>query len=139
MSKLINTIFDKRCPRQLSCAPSSYCPLAVQRLKAIRHAGRELTEEEEAGLSGCPYAINCQMTNYCFFKFIRDFSPDDKPLSEMEIAHFCSISVDTVKKVEKRALAKMRETEDIKEIITNADGEQIMDDRDFDPEWEIPR
>jgi hypothetical protein len=130
---------DARCPRSLETTPDSFCSLAVQRLKAIRHAGRELNEEEEALLPGCPYAINHQLANYCFFKFIRDFSPDDKPLSEMEIAHFCSISVDTVKKVEKRALAKMRETEDIKEIITNANGEQIMDDRDLDPEWEIPR
>lgn len=133
------TKFDTRCPRQLSSAPNSYCSLAVQRLKAIRHAGRELTEEEESLLPGCPYAINHQLANYCFFKFIKDFSPDEKPLSDMEIAHFCSLSVETVKKVEKRALAKMRDTSDIKEIIQGADGEQIMDDRDLDPEWEIPR
>lgn len=131
--------FDKRCPRSLSNAPDSYCPLAVQRLKAIRHVGRELTEEEESLLPGCPWSISHQLSNYCFFKFIKDFSPDDKPLSDMEIAHFCSISTDTVKKIEKKAISKMRETSDFKEIIDNADGEQIMDDRDLDPEWEIPR
>jgi hypothetical protein len=134
-----STKFDKRCPRQLSCAPTSYCPLAVQRLKAIRHAGRELSEEEEMSLQGCNYAINHQLANYCFFKFISDFSPDEKPLSDMEIAHFCSISVDSVKKIEKKAISKMRETSDIKEIIDTANGEQIMDDKDLEPEWEIPR
>jgi hypothetical protein len=134
-----STKFDKRCPRQLSCAPTSYCPLAVQRLKAIRHAGRELSEEEEMGLQGCNYAINHQLANYCFFKFISDFSPDEKPLSDMEIAHFCGISVDSVKKIEKKAIAKMRETSDIKEVIDTANGEQIMDDKDLEPEWEIPR
>jgi hypothetical protein len=131
--------FDKRCPRKLSESPDSFCSLAVQRLKAIRHAGRELSEEEESLLPGCPFSINHQLANYCFFKFIQDFSPDDKPLSEMEIAHFCGISVDSVKKIEKKALAKMRETADLKEIIVGANGEQIMDDRDLDPEWEIPR
>ncbi len=133
-----NPSFDKRCPRQLSCAPSSFCGLAVQRLKAIRHSGKELSEEEEAKLPGCPWAIAHQLSNYCFFKFSQDHSPDDKPLSDMEIAHLCGVSVDTVKKTEKRALSKMRETSDIKEIIDMANGEQIMDDRELEPEWEIP-
>jgi hypothetical protein len=133
-----NKPMDKRCPRQLSETPGSFCPLAVQRLKALRHAGRELTEEEEALLPGCPWAVNHQLANYCFFKFIGNFTPDDKPLSEMEIAHFCNISMDTVKKIEKKALQKMRESPVFKEVIDMADGDRIMDDRDPDPEWEVP-
>ncbi len=133
-----NKPMDKRCPRQLTEAPGSFCPLAVQRLKALRHAGRELTEEEEALLPGCPWAVNHQLANYCFFKFIGDFTPDDKPLSEMEIAHFCNLSIDTVKKTEKRGLQKMRESPVFKEVIETADGDKIMDDRDPDPEWDIP-
>ena len=130
---------DKRCPRQLKKAPCSYCPLAVQRLKAIRHAGKELTEEEEASLSGCPFSINHQLANYCFFKFVEDFIPEDKPLSDMEIAHFCNISIDTVRKTEKRALNKIRDTEGIKEIIEVSKGDKIIEDREEDPEWEIVR
>lgn len=133
-----NKPMDKRCPRQLAQTPGSFCPLAVQRLKALRHAGRELTEEEEALLPGCPWAVNHQLANYCFFKFISDFTPDDKPLSEMEIAHFCNLSIETVKKTEKRALQAMRESPGFKEIIETADGDQIMTDRDPDPEWDIP-
>lgn len=129
---------DQRCPRQLSETPGTFCPLAVQRLKALRHAGRELTEEEEALLPGCPWATNHQLANYCFFKFIGDFTPDDKVLSEMEIAHFCNISTDTVKKVEKKALQRMRESPVFKEVIQTADGDQIMGDSNPDPEWEIP-
>lgn len=41
-----NKKFDQRCPRKLDDAPDTWCALAVQRLKALRHAGRELTEEE---------------------------------------------------------------------------------------------
>jgi hypothetical protein len=129
---------DPRCPRQLAKSPSTFCPLAVQRLKALRHAGRELTEEEEALLPGCPWAVSHQLANYCFFKFIEEFTPDDKPLSEMEIAHFCGLSIDTIKKVEKKAINKMRESENLKEIIQTSGGDQIMDDRSNDPEWEIP-
>jgi len=132
------TTFDKRCPRQLSGAPTSFCPLAVQRLKALRHAGRVLSEEEEALLPGCPCAVNHQLANYCFFKFIEQFTPDDKPLSDMEIAHFCNLSVETVKKIEKKALVKTRETPAIAEIIKTAGGGKIMDDRESDPEWELP-
>lgn len=133
-----NKPMDKRCPRQLKATPGSFCPLAVQRLKALRHAGRELTEEEEALLPGCPWAVNHQLANYCFFKFISDFTPDDKPLSEMEIAHFCNLSIETVKKTEKRALQSMREAPVFKEVIETAGGDRIMDDRDPDPEWDIP-
>lgn len=129
---------DSRCPRQLTTMPGTFCSLAVQRLKALRHAGKELTEEEEASCQGCPYALNHQLANYCFFKFISEFTPDDKPLSEMEIAHFLNISTDTVKRVEKKALQRMRESEAFKEVLDTADGDQIMSDSDPDPEWGIP-
>jgi hypothetical protein len=56
----------------------------------------------------------------------------------MEIAHFCNISMETVKKIEKKALQKMRESPVFKEVIETADGDRIMDDRDPDPEWEVP-
>ena len=131
-------MFDKRCPRQLDSSPNTFCPLAVMRLKALRHAGRELTEEEESLLPGCPWALSHQLSNYCFFKFIEEFTPDDKPLSDMEIAHFCNLSTETVKKIEKKALQKTRETPDFAEIIKTADGGKIMEDSESDPEWELP-
>jgi hypothetical protein len=133
-----NKGFDCRCPRQLERSPTSFCPLAVQRLKALRHAGRELSEEEEALLPGCPFALNHQLANYCFFKFIEEFTPDDKQLSDMEIAHYCNLSTETIKKVEKKALQKMRESKEIREIVAVSGGDTIMDDNDYDPEWMIP-
>ena len=38
---------DCRCPRKLKQLPRAWCPLAVLKLKALRNAERELTEEEE--------------------------------------------------------------------------------------------
>ncbi len=120
---------DERCPRQLKSHPGSWCPLAVLRLKAIRNAGRELTEEEEAKLPGCPWAVNHQLANYCFFQYIREYG-DGAPSSDIEIASLLYLSTDTVKKVEKISLAKMREDVEFKEIKEGLDkGESILDEK----------
>jgi len=119
---------DKRCPRQLESMPDTFCSLAVQRLKALRHAGRELTEEEESKLPGCPYAVNHQLANYCFFKLVENYIPEGRGFSDMEVAHFLNVSMDTVKKVEKKAVQRMRDSSTFKEIIDIHDGDQIMED-----------
>ena len=119
---------DARCPRKLSNLPDSWCALAVQRLKALRHAGRELSEEEEAKLPGCPYAVNHQLANYCFFNLVETYIPDNRGFSDMEVAHFLNVSMDTIKKAEKKAVQRMRDSSAIKEIIDIHDGDQIMED-----------
>jgi len=120
---------DNRCPRQLETFPDGFCPLAVLRLKAIRNAGRELTEEEEAKLPGCPWAISHQLANYCFFKYMEEFR-DGTTVSDIDIAAMLSLSPDTVKKVEKNALVKMREHEEFKEIKEGlSKGESVLDEK----------
>lgn len=119
---------DQRCPRKLDSLPDTWCALAVQRLKALRHAGKELSEEEEAKLPGCPYAVNHQLANYCFFKLVDSYIPDNRGFSDMEVAHFLNVSVDTIKKVEKKAVQRMRDSHVFKEIIDMHDGDQIMED-----------
>lgn len=106
---------DKRCPRQLEEMPDTWCPLAVLRLKAIRNAGRELTEEEESMLPGCPWAIDHQLAHYCFFKYLSDFT-QDKNVSDIELAALLNVSVETIKKIEKSALEKMRNHSSLKDI-----------------------
>lgn len=108
---------DKRCPRKLENLPDSWCPLAVQRLKAIRNSDKTLTEEEEAKLPGCPWAVKHQVANYCFFKLIAEHLPKHKELSDMEIAHFCGVDIETVKKGEKAAIEKIRGSEAFNRII----------------------
>ena len=87
----------------------------MRRLKAQRNAGRELTEAEEARLPGCPWAISNQCSNYCFFQYVDTVLPE-KPLADIEVAGLLGISVETVRRVEKTALSKMRADEIIQEL-----------------------
>jgi hypothetical protein len=120
---------DSRCPRSLKNHPGSWCPLGVLRLKAIRNAGRELTEEEEAALPGCPWAINHQLANYCFFQYAEEYTESEN-ISDIEIAGLLCISSDTVKKTEKIAISKMKDFPAIKEVKTSLDnGESVLGDK----------
>jgi hypothetical protein len=125
---------DKRCPRQLETMPDTWCPLAVLRLKAIRNAGRELTEEEEEMLPGCPWAVDHQLAHYCFFKYVAEFA-QNRTVSDMELAALLNVSVETIKKIEKTALSKMRNHPLLKDA---KGGEPIVTDRD-DATYKIHR
>ena len=129
---------DSRCPRSLESFPDSFCPLAVMRLRAIRTAGRELTEEEESKLPGCPWAVSHQLSNYCFFKYIKEFT-GDKPPSDVEVASLNCISVEAVKKTEKTALNKIRDTEEFKDLKESMEGESIVSDHPSDDDYKIYR
>lgn len=128
------TEMDPRCPRQLAETPDSFCPLAVMRLRAIRTAGKELSEEEENALPGCPWAVNSQTANYCFFKYIDEFA-SEQTLSDVEVAALNCLSVETVKKVEKEAMAKIKNREEFANLRKNLEGESIFEsssDGDFE-------
>jgi hypothetical protein len=129
---------DNRCPRALECMPENWCPLAVMRLKAIRMAGRELTEDEESKLQGCPWGVNHQLANYCFFKYIKEYA-SDKPPSDVEIASLNGISIDTVKKTEKIALAKIRETKEFSSLKEAMNGESVVSEHPSDDDYKIYR
>lgn len=118
---------DPRCPRSLTQLPEEFCPLAVMRLKALRNAGRELTEDEEAQLPGCPWAVNHQLADYCFFKYLYEYA-GDKPPSDIEIASLNCISIETVKKTEKTAIAKMKVSRDFIEIAEIYGDEAVVPD-----------
>ena len=126
---------DKRCPRRLEEMPESWCPLAVMRLKAIRNAGRELTEEEEALLPGCPWAIDHQLAHYCFFEYLSNYT-SDKSVSDIELASLLNVSVDTVKKIEKNAINKMREHQSFSDL--KSDGEPVVGESEA-PDYKIYR
>lgn len=127
---------DPRCPRALQNFPESFCPLAVMRLRAIRTAGKELSEEEESKLPGCPWAVNHQLANYCFFKYIKEYSGDKAP-SDIEIASLNGISIETVKKTERSALAKIRETEEFSSLKSQLNGEGVVDEHSTDNDYRI--
>jgi hypothetical protein len=120
---------DSRCPRQLTDMPDEFCPIAVTRLRAIRTAGRELSEEEEAALPGCPWSINSQTANYCFFKFMDEFATEST-LSDVEVAALNYLSIETVKKTEKDALNKIRAREEFQNLRNDLDGESAFEQFD---------
>jgi hypothetical protein len=105
---------DARCPRMLDTLPCEFCPLAVLRLKALRNTEKELSEEEEARLPGCPWSINHQMSNYCFFSYVANYL--HQPPSDKEIAHMSNVSIETVKEVADDAMIKIREMKVIKDL-----------------------
>jgi len=123
MSKAPKSKMDPRCPRRLEEMPDSWCPLAVLRLKAIRNAGRELTEEEEALLPGCPWAIDHQLAHYCFFKYLTEYT-SEKSVSDIELAALLNVSVETIKKIEKTGLTRMREHKSFADL--KSDGSAIV-------------
>lgn len=108
--------------------PNTWCSLAVLRLKAMRNAEKEPTQEEEDLLPGCPWAVDHQMSNYCFFKFMDEYV-GDKPLSDVEIASLNNISIETVKKTEKTALAKMKQHETLSKL-DNGGNSPIVEEKD---------
>jgi hypothetical protein len=117
--------FNKKCPRQLSNLPKEYCPLAVIRLKWLRSLGREPTEEEELVAPGCNWAINNQMSGYCWFVYEAKFMPET-PASDVEIAATLNISIDTVKQVAESAMSKIQSSEFVVEIKKTLDGESVV-------------
>ena len=127
---------DKRCPRKLEVLPDAWCPLAVQRLKAQRHADHELTEEEEAKLPGCKFAVASQTANYCFFRLIKNHMPDSRQLSSIEIAHLNGVSVETVHKIEKKALVKIRQSKPFEDIDKQYDNGEILSNLEGMSEFE---
>lgn len=118
---------DKRCPRNLEYLPESFCPLAVGRLKVLRHSEKELTEEEENKIGYCPYAVNHQMANYCFFKLIAEHMPDTRNFTPVEIAHFTNLSVETVNKIEKQALKNIKKSESFSDIDSLEDVDGMLE------------
>lgn len=123
---------DQRCPRQLKEMPTSFCPLAVMRLRAIRAAGKELSEDEESKLVGCVWAVNSQTANYCFFKYVDEFS-GESTLSDVEVASLNCLSIETAKKVERDALNKIRNREEFQNLRESLNGDSAFEQSDYGP------
>jgi len=59
---------DDRCPLGLKSLPTSVCPLAAERLRAIRNNQAEAKNIT----AGCDWYIQDRSANYCFFKYMAD-------------------------------------------------------------------
>lgn len=119
--------FKCKCPRKLDSLPTEWCPLAVLRLKALRSSKKELSEADEAKQPGCPWAINDQMSGYCWFVY-EAYNMPESPMSDVDIAAMLHVSTDTVKKTAERAMDKVRSTKEIKEIKDSFKDESIVEE-----------
>lgn len=108
---------DARCPRALKVYPKKWCALAVIRLKALRNLDKPPTPKEEEILPGCVWAVSSQMACFCFHKYMKYYSKPD--LSDTEIAHLLMIPVEDVRKIEKKAIIKIKKTNFCKELKKN--------------------
>lgn len=119
--------FKCKCPRKLESLPTEWCPLAVLRLKTLRSAKKELSEAEEAKLPGCAWAIDDQMSGYCWFVY-EAYNMPENPISDIDIAAMLHVSVDTVKKTADSAMQKIRSIKEIKEIKRLHSEEPVVSD-----------
>lgn len=136
LKKIAPKEMDDRCFLGLHEMPEDICYAAVRRLHAIKTAGRELTEEEIAVLPGCPWAIQHQKSNYCFFKYARDYMGDQSP-SDQEVAHMIRCSIDDVKKAEKSAITKVKSSRMIEQFKKSFDDCEIVEARETDGFYSI--
>lgn len=140
--------FQQACLLKLEKLPAAWehsdkhikvCPLAVMRLKHIKAAvaakGKELTEEEESQLPGCPYAIRNQTCGYCFFVYEATLLNESIP-TDTEIAYMLDISVDNVRKTFDTALNKVKTSQFVNSVKSSMEGEPIVD-TDFSIEDEF--
>lgn len=127
---------DKRCILGLHSFPEDICYAAVRRLHAIKSAGRPLTEEEERGLPGCPWAVQHQKSNYCFFKYLSDYAAETPP-SDQEIAHMLRCSINDVKAAEKNGTEKFKSSDMINQFMESFDSCEIVEGRESDVSYSI--
>lgn len=118
--------FKSRCPRKLDAITTEWCPLAVLRLKTLRASKKELTEAEEAALPGCPWAIDDQLSGYCWFAYEAHNMPENPP-ADVDIAAMLHVSTDTVRKTVDRAINKIQTCQAIKEIRESHKDEPVVE------------
>jgi len=140
MTDDLRSRFKKSCPLQMQNLPKHwasggqklhYCPVAVTRLKAIRAAradGKVLTQEEEAQLPGCPWAVKSQMSGYCWFIY-EAISMPEQPTLDADIAAILDLPVDQVKSCALSAAQKILsnpEVTSLKEaLISETNGSRL--------------
>lgn len=61
-------VMDDRCPLGLKALPTSVCPLAAERLRAIRNNQVDAKNIKV----GCEWYIKDRSANFCFFKYMAD-------------------------------------------------------------------
>lgn len=95
------------CPRQLDCLPCEACPLALDRINAIKAesaAERKQNHDAEPNV-GCPWFIASSDHNYCFWSYNESLGND--PASDREISDLLLMSKATLTQEYTDAISKL--------------------------------
>lgn len=104
---------DNRCPLGLSDFPTSVCPLAVDRLRALENESGNISHLKESKLPGCPWYCKDKESNYCFFAYI--YNNRDTEHTTIDIAEKLSITQAAVYSGLNRAIGKIEK--DVSKLI----------------------
>lgn len=101
--------FKNMCLRGLATPPSTPCVLGRQRAESELHQ-----KDKNAKHIGCPWFVNSEEYNYCFWKMAD--AMDGAPISDKEIAKLNCISVNEINEVISSAMAKLKTNSDSPEV-----------------------
>ena len=108
--------FKMECQRGLDEYPCEDCPLALDKINAIKSKGKG--EYNEDDLPGCSWYISNAEYHYCFWLYYK--MCEDDPATDKEICDMLLISKATLEKDFKSAIQKLyakRDTEEVKALI----------------------
>lgn len=99
------------CPRQLDSPPCSSCPLALEKLNAVR--ADALDKRRTESNTGCPWYIASQEHHYCFWIYAETL---EETVSDKEICALLGISQSVLEKTFASAVEKLKQIKDTEEI-----------------------
>lgn len=107
LRKAINRSFWNSCPQKLGYFPETACPL-----------GKYSAETKDTE-KGCPWYVNSEQDNYCFWKWVRRVSNEEgfmEPLLQHEISELLCMSTTKIHASFKEALEIIQEYEEFEDL-----------------------
>ena len=102
------TRFQQVCPRRLNCLPTEACPMALERLRALKNQTDKKLKEGEI-LKGCAWYCDSSDANYCFFSQV---SADPGPYADEDISSLLAIPTSQVLKTYESGIANLKALKD---------------------------
>jgi len=117
---MCNTLnrFKENCPRQLDSLPCESCPLALERINAIKADGTKKKRKENEPKNGCDWFIASAEYNYCFWLYNKFL--ESEPATDREICDMLMIDKQTLESTFNSAIDKLKSIKDsqlIKDLI----------------------
>lgn len=110
--------FQEVCPRKLNSPPCSACPLAMERINAIKAEGpADKRKKDLDTLPGCPWYISSSGHSFCFWNLANELQDD--PRGDREICDMLMINSAMLDKTFTSAiecLEKIKDSEALKAL-----------------------